>query len=302
MIRRGKAVLVTDADHGVGRATAVWLGERGFRVLAGGRALDAMADLPRETSTGGMIEITALDPRDEGSCTRALDHLLEVYSEVNGVVCSGGHARFGPVEETSEATLRALFEDNFFGPWRLIRQVAPRLREQGQGTIVCVSSAAGRVGLPMSGAYSASRFAIEGLCDALRLELAVFGVGVVLVEPGVVRHRVGAAGTPGDWDAERLFGVAPESPYRAVAETLADTILQLLPRAATPQDVARVIDKALRAPRPKARYAVSRGAAALLWARRLLPDRLLDRRLARAAGMPLGQRTARSSSSPKRSR
>ncbi len=284
MIRRGKAVLVTDADSGVGRATAVWLGERGLRVLAGGRDLERMEDLPRETAPGGMIEVVELEPRDPASCAAALDRMLSLYEEIDGLVCSGGLARFGPVEEIAEPIVREMFEDNFFGPWRLIREVAPELRRRGAGTIVCVSNAAGRVGLPMSGAYSASRFAMEGLCDALRLELSFFGVHVVLVEPGLLRDRiaedVGAAP-----DAEQLFGVSAESPYRAVGDVLADAYQQLVGRAATPEDVARVVDKALRQARPRPRYAVSRGAAALLWARRLLPDRLLDKRLVRAMGL-----------------
>lgn len=284
MIRRGKAVLVTDADAGVGRATAIWLGERGFRVLAGGRDPARMEDLPRETAPGGMIEVVRLEPRDLDSCSAALAHMLSIYEEIDGLVCSGGLARFGPVEEIAEHEVREMFEDNFFGPWRLIRQVAPELRRRGAGTIVCVSNAAGRVGLPMSGAYSASRFAMEGLCDALRLELGVFGVQVVLVEPGLLRDRI--AENAGDApDAERLFGVRLDSPYRALGDVLADAYQQLVGRAATPDDVARVVDKALRQPRPRPRYAVSRGTAALLWARRLLPDRLLDKRLTRAMGI-----------------
>ncbi|MGM0578539.1 MAG: SDR family NAD(P)-dependent oxidoreductase [Myxococcota bacterium] len=279
-----KAILVTDAERGIGRETALWLGEQGFWVLACGRDLDAMYDLPRETMRGGMVEVADLDTSDADECRRAVSRLEQLYGRADGLVCTGGAGIFGPVEETDEESLRALFDANFYGPWRLIQAVVPLFRDQGRGTIICVSTAAGRIALPMSGAYSATRYALEGLCDALRLELGVFGVDVVLVEPGLVRDRV-APEARFDVGPETLFGVGESSPYRDVATVMTEAYQQLIRRAATPDEVARVIERALAASRPRARYAVSRGTAALLWARKLLPDRLLDSRLVKAMGL-----------------
>ena len=147
--------------------------------------------------------------------------------------------------------------------------------------IVAVSSAAGRVALPLGGAYSASRFALEGLCDALRLEVSSFGVDVCLVEPGLLRDRVHdlRQNTP---SGETLFGVESESPYADLARALTQGYRSLMSKAATHAQVAQVIDRALRSKSPKARYAVTAGTAAVMLARRILPDRLVDRRLTKA--------------------
>lgn len=283
MRARSKAIIVTAADQSIGRAVAVWLGERGFRVLAVGTDAAAMVDLPRETAPGGLIETLVLALDGEASCERAVARCVTVYGELDGVVCAGGSARFGPVEEIDDAAVRELFEDNFFQPLRLVRVAAASMRLQGHGTIVAISTAAGRIALPMSGPYSSSRYALEGLCDALRLELGVFGVNVVLVEPGLLRAKVGAASTPRD--AQSLFGVEATSPYAEIGQVMAEAYRQLSRRAGTPDDVARVVERVLRTARPKPRYAVSRGTAALLLARKLLADRVLDTRLARAIGL-----------------
>ncbi|MCB9727915.1 MAG: SDR family NAD(P)-dependent oxidoreductase [Deltaproteobacteria bacterium] len=279
-----KSILVTDADRGVGRETALLLAERGARVLAQGEDAASMADLPRETNRGGLIEITHQPLEDRRGCEAALDRVAELFGRFDGLVSTGGLASFGPVEEASEDRIRALLEANFLAPLRLIQAAAPRLRARRQGTVICVSTAAGRIGLPLSGAYSASRYALEGLCDALRLELGIFGVDVVLVEPGLIRDRVAPDGVRGV-SASSLFGVGPQSPYADIATVMTETYHQLIQRAATPHDVAVVIDRALSASRPKARYAVSRATAAMLLARKVLPDRLLDTRLVKAMGI-----------------
>jgi NAD(P)-dependent dehydrogenase (short-subunit alcohol dehydrogenase family) len=254
-----------------------------MRVLACGPDLAAMEDMPRETGPGGVIEVHRTDLGDAAACDEAIAAAEALFGDLFGVVAAGSQGRFGAVEETPEATLRELMEVNFHRPVRLIQRAIPRLRERGRGCVVCVSSMAGRVALPMSGAYSASQYALEGLCDALRLELGVFGVAVVLVEPGLVRRAVVSQARPTDTRA--LFGVAADSPYAEVAEVLGEALDEQMERASTPQDVANVIHRALAAPRPRARYAVTRSTAALMWARKILPDRFLDSRLAKRMGL-----------------
>lgn len=281
---RPRAVIVTDADQGIGRATALHLAEVGLWVLACGEDREAMADMPRETNQGGLVHLHLAPLDGEEGCRRVLDRIQTLYGGLDAIVYTAGLAQFGPFEEMEEPTLRRILEMNFFGPARLIHLATPILREQRKGRVVCVASAAGRVALPMSAAYSASQYALEGLCDALRLELGIFGIDVVLIEPGLVRAGVvtEAKAPP---SAQQLFGVTGASPYRAIAEVLRETVAEMRHRAATPQDVAEVIEKALTTSRPKARYAVSRATAALLWARKLLPDRFLDSRLAKAMGL-----------------
>lgn len=279
-----RCVLVSAADRSVGRETALWLGERGHKVLAGGAALDAMADMPRETGPGGLVEIVHLDPDDSSSCEAAVNRAGQLFGHLDAIVCAGGASRRGPVEEVSDETAVALLRDNYLGPLRLIRPASAVLRRQGHGVIVCLSTATGRVAMPMSGPYCASRYALEGLCDALRLELRGFGVHVALIEPGLVRDRVLTGATEAGAKAP-IFEVPKDSPYAGMASVLTDAYHELLQKAATPVDVARVIERALQAKRPKPRYAVTRGMAALLLARKLLPDRMVDRRLAKALGL-----------------
>ncbi len=279
-----RAVLLTDAHRGVGRATALLLAERGMQVLACAPSLDGLSDLPRETARGGLVEVYATDLSSDAACRAAIERARTLFGHVDTLVHAGGMGRFGAIEETPHATVRDLFDANFFGPLRLIQAMTPVFRAQRRGVILCISSAAGRIAMPLSGAYSASQFALEGLCDALRLELGVFGVDVVLIEPGLVRAGLVTAARPA-LSAADLFDHAPGSAYENVATLLTETFQELMRRAATPQDVAEVIHRALTTPRPKARYAVSRGTAALLWARKVLPDRLLDSRLAKAIGL-----------------
>ena len=270
------------ADHGIGREAALWLGERGHQVLAVGAQLSAMEDMPRETAPGGLIEVMALKSDDSTAYSQAVTKAVSLFGHLDAIVCAGGAARRGPVEEVSDATALELLTDNYLAPLRLIRPAARLFRQQQRGRIVCLSAGTGRIAMPMSGPYCASRFALEGLCDALRLELRGFGVDVSLIELGLVRDRV--QGETHE-SPQLLFEVPGDSPYAAMAEALTTTYRELLLKAAQPLDVARVIERAITVKRPKPRYAVTRGMAALLLARKLLPDRLLDRRLAKALGL-----------------
>lgn len=251
-------------------------------MLACGEGLHAMQDLPRETASGGIVEVHTFHVADESACAVAIARCRSVFGGVDGLVWSGGDgAAFGAAEEATERALRDLFEAHFFGPFRLIQAVAGQLREQRHGRVVVVTSAAGRVALPLTGAFSASQYALEGMCDALRLELRTFGVDVALVEPGIVRRAlVGQAKKrlrPTD-----LFDLAPHSPYLELASALTDAVEDLMLTAATPREVAAVIERAMTGGRPRARYTVKRRTAALLWARKLLPDRVVDGRLVKS--------------------
>ena len=167
---------------------------------------------------------------------------------------------------------------------RIIQEVIPNLRASDSGTIVCISSTAGRVALPMSGAYCATQHALEGLCDTLRLELSIFGIDVVLIEPGFVRESV-AGRTAAEQRTRRFKPPAEDSPYFHLGQLLHGSIEELSKRAASPTDVATLVQRALTARKPKPRYAISRSAAALLWAKKVLPDRFVDSRLAKAMGL-----------------
>ena len=281
--RGARAVLVTDAREGLGRATALLLAEGGDCVLACAPDLAGLDDLPRETMRGGVIELAHLDLTDGDLCTAALTRGRDLFGRIDAIVHTAVATHFGPVEELDDATTARVFAANFYGPLNLIRRAVPELRARGEGTIVCVASAAGQVALPLSAMLSASHHALEALCDALRLELHTFGIDVVLVETGLVRRGVVVA--TADRIEEALRGVGASSPYAPLARGIGTALRALERTAATPREVAEVVRRALRAARPRPRYAVTRRTAAWIWARKVLPDRVIDGRLVRAMGL-----------------
>lgn len=280
-MKRRRSALVTDVDHALGRTIALKLAESGHRVIAGAASLEGLEDLPRETYARGLIEVFPLDTSDAESCAAAVEHTRRRLGNLDAVIWAGGFATFGPVEEETESDAQASIDANLHAPWRVLRATLPSLRESPGSIVIAVSSAAGRVALPMGGAYSASRFALEGLCDALRLEMTNFGVDVCLVEPGLLRDRVHDLHEQ-KLNSDSLFGVATTSPYASLARAVTRGYRALMGKAATHDQVAAVVERALRAKRPKPRLAVTRGTAAIMLARRILPDRMMDKRLTRA--------------------
>jgi NAD(P)-dependent dehydrogenase (short-subunit alcohol dehydrogenase family) len=236
-----KVVLITGASSGIGRACAEHLAARGWRVFAGQRRPTAM----------DRVEAVELDVNDEASIARAVAEVVQKAGRLDAVVNNAGNAYMGSVEDTSIDEARAQLETNFFGVLRVCRAVLPQLRAQGGGRIVNISSLAGVLGLPFSGLYSASKFALEGMTESLRLETRGFGVHVSLVEPGDFDTGLPAA--------RRLTAESQSSPvYRdflARIQKAQEADEAVAPR---PIGVARIVERILGARRPKLRYGVGR--------------------------------------------
>jgi NAD(P)-dependent dehydrogenase (short-subunit alcohol dehydrogenase family) len=209
-----------------------------------------------------------MDVRDDASVAEAVERILNEAGRLDVVVNNAGIGIAGAVEDTSIEEATDLFETNFFGVLRVCRTVLPHLRAQGGGTIVNMSSIGGRYGLPFQALYSASKFAIEGLTEALRFEVKPFGVRVVLVEPGdfrteftAHRRRVGSASPAYQSRFERAL-------ERAEADEIGGS---------DPAAVARLILKIVRHPRPRLRYTVGSPVQRLLAnIRGVLPGQLLE--------------------------
>ncbi len=174
--REGKVVLVTGASSGIGQAIAGELAARGWRVFGTSRSGAAVP-------TPG-VEMIALDVDDDTSVERAVAAVLARAGRIDAIVNNAGWAIMGAVEDTAIAEAKAQMETNFFGVLRLCRAVLPVMRRQGGGTIVNISSLSGLFGTPFSGLYSASKFAVEGMSEALHIETRKLGIRVVLIEPG----------------------------------------------------------------------------------------------------------------------
>jgi len=264
-----QVILVTGCSSGIGRATAELAASLGHRVFATARKPDAIAGLARP----GTIDVLPLDVTEAGSISRAVAEIRRRAGRLTALVNNAGFGQYGSVEDVSLSAWRAQFDVNVFGAVALIQAVMPSLREAGGGTIVNVSSVAGKISIPFAAPYCSSKHALEAISDALRVEVAPFGVRVVLVEPGPIETKFGdrarAEVTP------LLHKPGPYQGFYAEAERAMDTDFK---RGARPASaVASTILRAIQARKPRTRYAVTAMAKLGIPARRFLPDRAMDR-------------------------
>ena len=264
-----RVILVTGCSSGIGRATAELAASRGHRVFATARRLESIADLARP----GVLDVLPLDVTDAASIARALAAVLERSGGLTALVNNAGYAQYGSVEDVSLSAWRAQYDVNVFGAVALIQAALPSLREAGGGTIVNVSSVAGKIAIPFAAPYCSTKHALEAISDSLRVEVAPFGIRVVLVEPGPISTKFGdrarAEVTP------LLHKPGPYQAFYVEAERAMDVDFQ---RGARPASaVASVIGRAIEARRPKTRYRGTAMAKLGITARRVLPDRVLDR-------------------------
>ena len=274
-----KAVLITGCSSGIGECVAAGLKARGYRVFASARK---DADVARLAGEG--FEAIKLDLRDAESIEAALDVLLaRTGGKLYGLFNNGAYGQPGAVEDLDTDTLRAQFETNFFGWHELTCRVLPIMRRQGYGRIIQNSSVLGLVALKWRGAYNASKFAIEGLTDTLRMELSGSGIHVSLIEPGPIESRFrenAYAAFKANIDIENS---PHREDYRRVQARLAnedETQPFTLPGGA----VLKKVVHALESKRPKPRYYVTVPTYALGFLRRVLSTRWLDLALVAASG------------------
>jgi NAD(P)-dependent dehydrogenase (short-subunit alcohol dehydrogenase family) len=272
MAEVSKAVLITGCSSGIGWATAERLAGRGWTVYATARRPEALAELERAG-----CRTLALDVTDGESMRAAVAAVEQREGAVGVLVNNAGYSQSGAVEDVPLAEVRRQFETNVFGLVRMCQLVLPGMRRQGFGRIVNVSSMGGRLTFPGGGFYHATKHAVEAISDALRFEVRGFGVGVAIVEPGLIRTAFG------DVAAASVTAATPsEGPYAAFNALVAKTTKEAYERGAIarlgaePGAVAHAIERALCARRPRARYRVTASARLLLGVRRLLPDRAWD--------------------------
>ncbi|WP_188193469.1 oxidoreductase [Nonomuraea sp. SYSU D8015] len=269
----GKVCLVTGASAGIGLATALELLRAGHTVYGLARRVEQMAAI--ESAGGHAI---GTDVSDEAELERAVHSVLAKEHRIDVLVNNAGTAVHGSVEEVPVAEARRVFEVNLFGLARLTQLVLPHMREQGQGTIVNVSSIGGEIALPLGAWYYASKHALEAFSDTLRQEVTPFGVRVVVVQPGIIKTGFE------DDTPRQLREYSGGGPYAKVAEWMARRAEQAFQRDRTGSDpvvVARAVREIVTAPDPRPRYAVGQYAKLLLRLNRILPDRLFDKMVTR---------------------
>lgn len=262
-----KAVLITGASSGIGQACARHLAQQGYKVFGTSRRPQPGGEEP--------FDMIPMDVTDDDSVRRGVATVVERCGRLDVVVNSAGFGYTGAVEDTSIDEARELFETNFFGLLRVCRAVLPTMREQRAGTIINIGSLGGVIAQPFSGMYCATKFAVEGVTEALRMEVRPFGIHVVLIEPGDTRTA---------FTANRQWARASQE-EPAYAENLERALAVVEHDEQTgisPEAVARSVGRVLRTRSPRLRYAVAspfqRFAAV---AKRVMPGGLFERLLMR---------------------
>lgn len=275
---RAQIILITGSSSGIGRATASLAAARGHRVFATARVPEALADLSRP----GSVDVLPLDVTDAASIERAVSEVLRRAGRLDALVNNAGYGQYGSLEDVTLPDWRRQYEVNVFGAVAAIQAVLPALRTSGGGTIVNVSSVAGKISIPFAAPYCSSKHALEAISDALRVEVAPFGIRVVVVEPGPIATRFGERAR-----AEVKPFVQRPGPYRAFYVEAERAMEEDFRSGQLPPDtVARVIVKAIESRRPKTRYGVTWMARLGIPARRFLPDRAFDRAMSSRLKLP----------------
>jgi NAD(P)-dependent dehydrogenase (short-subunit alcohol dehydrogenase family) len=265
-----KAVLVTGCSTGIGRATAEHLASKGWKVYATARKLESIADLEAKG-----CKLLALDVCDESSMQAAVSAVEQAEGAVGVLVNNAGYSQSGAVESVPLDQVRRQFETNVFGLVRMVQLVLPGMRRQRWGKIVNISSMGGKLTFPGGGFYHGTKHAVEAISDALRWEVRGFGIDVVVIEPGLIKTHFGETAVGS------IDGAAEDGPYAKFNEAVGTATAGVYegPMArlgAGPEAVAKKIEKAISARRPKTRYPVTASARLALTQRKLLTDRMWD--------------------------
>ena len=270
-----RVVLVTGASSGIGEDTARKLQALGYIVYGAARRTDRLQVLAADG-----IRPLAMDVTDDASMSAGVNRILEETGRIDVLVNNAGYGSYGAIEDVPIDEARRQFEVNVFGLGRLNQLVTPHMRAQGSGTIINISSIGGKLTTPLGGWYHATKYAVEALSDALRIELSPFGIDVVVVEPGGIRTEWASIA------ADHLEATADGSAYanqiRAVAGAMRSESNRR--RYSPPEVIARTVGKIVTAHHPRTRYAVGFMAKPLIAARRVLPDRAFDQLISAAFG------------------
>jgi NAD(P)-dependent dehydrogenase (short-subunit alcohol dehydrogenase family) len=275
------SVLITGVSRGIGRATALHLASKGWDVVGTVRRNEDGVQLAAE-ARDGKVQAIELDVTDAQQLETLVDRLPE---QLDAVVNNAGIVVPGPLESLRSEDVRQQLDVNVVGPVAVTNAVLPRLRAS-RGRIVFVSSLSGRISTPMTGAYNASKFALEAIADAWRLELKPWGISVSLIEPAMTDTDMWRKAPEQQQSAEAAMAPEHRQLYARHLDGMRRSIPRLQRMAKPVQGVASVIERALTDPRPKARYVVGLDARAQAAIAALTPQRVKDVAFAKATGVP----------------
>jgi NAD(P)-dependent dehydrogenase (short-subunit alcohol dehydrogenase family) len=276
-----KIAVITGTSSGFGRLAAVQLARRGFKVVATMRDLarqNALDDAATSAGVRHQVDIRPLDVTDFARMPKFVEDMLRDYGRIDVLINNAGFAVAGFVEDLTLDEIRLQFETNFFGAVALTKAVLPTMRAQGSGHIIMVSSVSGLHGSPVISSYSASKHALEGWSESLRLEVDALGIKVVLVEPGSYETDIWTRGSHlGQHIAD------PNSPNLARSQRMRETVRNIKKR--DPMEVANLIVRIAEDPDPRLRYLIGPDARIQMLLKRLLPWKWHEKLVARAVGL-----------------
>lgn len=262
-----KVAVVTGSSSGVGFETSLLLAKNGFHTYATVRNLDKAKVIRNISEKGELpIQVVELDVNSDRSVEDAIDRINDESGRIDVLANNAGYSLFGALEDLSMDEIKAQFETNLFGAIRVMKAVLPIMRKQRGGTILNVSSMAGRVAFPLLPAYNGTKFALEGISESMRYETDSFGIKIILIEPGAIRSNFISNGIVGQKATE------PSSPYAPMVETIQKTVPRVLDQATPPEEVAKVILKAVTSENPDLRYLVGNDAIQMNEARKGMTD------------------------------
>jgi len=258
--------LVTGASSGIGKETAKLLIQKGVIVYGAARRVEKMSDLK---DVG--VKLLAMDVTNEEEMVKGIEEILRNEGRIDILINNAGYGSFGALEDVPISEAKYQFEVNIFGLARLTQLVLPTMRKQHSGKIINISSIGGKLGEPHGVWYHATKYAVEGLSDSLRMELKQFGIKVVIIEPGSIIT---------EWNSiarEHLLKVSGNSDYKKLANKHANMLAQADKYGSKPIVVAKTIVRAALANNPKTRYATGGGAKLILFLRSVLSDKMFDK-------------------------
>ena len=260
-----KVALVTGSSSGIGLETALALARNGYHTFASMRDIKKSAQLENAIKKENIpIEIIELDVDKEESIVSAVKEIVTECGRLDILINNAGYGQFGCTEDVSIDDFRKQFETNFFSIVRMIKEVAPIMRNQNSGIIVNISSVVGRIGLPGSPAYISTKFALEGLSECLRYELGQFGIKTTLIEPGVIKTNF--------FDSMKVSESKTDPKYKILTENILAGLKMMVEMGTAPSQVANVIVKAIHDKEILPRYIVGTDAAMFLEAKKTKTD------------------------------
>ena len=250
---QGKVAIVTGSSSGIGYATSLLLARNRFHTYATMRNIEKSAEIQEIANKERLpLQVIQLDVNDDASISNSIKKIERENERIDVLVNNAGYGLVGSFEDLSVEEIKSQFETNFFGVIRLTQQVLHVMRKQKSGTIVNVSSGAGRIGFPGMSAYVSSKFALEGLSESMSYELEPFGIKVVIIEPGVIRTNFKKNSVMSKKSLEN----SSISPYSSIIQKIDSSISSIIEHATPPEDVAKAILHAITSNNPELRYLV----------------------------------------------